>query len=532
MNSTINEMLCKAPNFDMGKNIDMTIPGIGGKLNVKWAPGIKVTSAGGLAYFAEFLKATEYFEKLCEDFPLQSKSNNSCSKRDIIGTAVFAILCGCSRYAHVNFLRNDTAAKELLGLDRIVSEDTIRRVFRKTDETKLDEWLLRHEHEVADAILHYKYVLDIDNSIKPIFGHQEGSELGYNPHKPGRPSHNYHSFFIGKTRITLGVDVKPGKQHSGQHGTSSMWKFLDSLPRDKWPEMIRGDVGYGTDRIMTEAESRDVKYLFKIKRAGLAKKTFTSFIRDDEWKDCGEGWQSHEERLTLTGWKNSRRCIYIRRPSRSGEKKGETESPNAPRKQEHENNAEEKKVATSKQLEFEFVKDIKKRDWDYCILVTNDNMHDATALSQLYRDRGDCENNFDEYKNQWGWGGFTTNSIKSCKAMARLIAIVANWWNVFCRLACPDSHREAITSRPAFLNIMGRVSTTGGKKVIHLTSPHADAELIMKALTHIGAFLNWVDSNAEQLNLNERRILIWTYAFRKLRLENEPSSQKPTATPA
>jgi hypothetical protein len=27
----------------------------------------------------------------------------------------------------------------------------------------------------------------------------------------------------------------------------------------------------------------------------------------------------------------------------------------------------------------------------------------------LYRDRGDCENAFDELKNQWGWGGFTTH---------------------------------------------------------------------------------------------------------------------------
>ena len=36
---------------------------------------------------------------------------------------------------------------------------------------------------------------------------------------------------------------------------------------------------------------------------------------------------------------------------------------------------------------------------------------DAIALSQLYRDRGDCENIFDELKNQWGWGGFVTHDL-------------------------------------------------------------------------------------------------------------------------
>jgi len=35
-------------------------------------------------------------------------------------------------------------------------------------------------------------VLDVDTTIKPLYGEQEGAELGYNPHKPGRPSHCYH----------------------------------------------------------------------------------------------------------------------------------------------------------------------------------------------------------------------------------------------------------------------------------------------------------------------------------------------------
>jgi hypothetical protein len=32
-------------------------------------------------------------------------------------------------------------------------------------------------------------VLDIDASIKPLYGRQEGAEIGYNPAKPMRPSH-------------------------------------------------------------------------------------------------------------------------------------------------------------------------------------------------------------------------------------------------------------------------------------------------------------------------------------------------------
>jgi hypothetical protein len=32
--------------------------------------------------------------------------------------------------------------------------------------------------------------------VKPLYGHQQDATLGYNPAKPGRPSHAYHSSFI------------------------------------------------------------------------------------------------------------------------------------------------------------------------------------------------------------------------------------------------------------------------------------------------------------------------------------------------
>lgn len=42
--------------------------------------------------------------------------------------------------------------------------------------------------------------------------------------------------------------------------------------------------------------------------------------------------------------------------------------------------------------------------------------------------------------------------------MARSVALVANWWNLFVRLADPEHHREAITSRPLLLTVIGRAN--------------------------------------------------------------------------
>jgi hypothetical protein len=93
--------------------------------------------------------------------------------------------------------------------------------------------------------------------------------------------------------------------------------------------------------------------------------------------------------------------------------------------------------------------------WEYAALMTSLD-YEILTLGQLYRDRADCENTFDELKNQWGWGGFTTHDLKRCRLLAGTGALIYNWWSPFVRLADPEHHREAITSRPLPLSAIAR----------------------------------------------------------------------------
>ena len=88
--------------------------------------------------------------------------------------------------------------------------------------------------------------------------------------------------------------------------------------------------------------------------------------------------------------------------------------------------------------------------YEYVVLATT-LQDEVLTIAQHYRDRADAENVFDELKNQWGWGGYTTRDLKRCCFMARIVALVYNWWTLFVRLAHPDKHLEAITSRPLLL---------------------------------------------------------------------------------
>ena len=137
------------------------------------------------------------------------------------------------------------------------------------------------------------------------------------------------------------------------------------------------------------------------------------------------------------------------------------------------------------------------------------------TLAQHYRDRGDCENNFDELKNHWGWGGFTTQDLKRCRFMARTTALVYNWWSLFARLAEPDKHTESVTSRPLLLHAPARLTRHSGQTRVTISHSHAEAKRVESACRAIAAFFKSLSATAEQLTPLQRWCRVLSQALVK-----------------
>jgi hypothetical protein len=152
--------------------------------------------------------------------------------------------------------------------------------------------------------------------------------------------------------------------------------------------------------------------------------------------------------------------------------------------------------------------------YEYAVLVSS---LDAEVLTfgQLYRDRADCENNFDELKNQWGWGGFTTHDLKRCQIMSRSVALIYNWWNIFVRMVEPNRHMEAITSRPLLMHAIAAKISHAGQTTIRIASQHAKASWAATALSKVAAFLRALIDNAEQLTNPQKWGRMLSYAYQK-----------------
>jgi hypothetical protein len=194
-----------------------------------------------------------------------------------------------------------------------VSEDVVRRALRRIDEPAGLSWVGQELRACAQPVLSQPWILDIDATVKPIYGRQEGAQRGHNPHKPGRPSHCLHSYFMANTRLCLGVEVLGGKAHAGRHGLPGLWSLLEALPRTHWPTLVRGDCGYGNEVLLSEAEARAVPGLFKLRQTAKVKTLVAQMQRAGAaWVEAGEGWQTLEASLRLTGWSRARRVVLVR----------------------------------------------------------------------------------------------------------------------------------------------------------------------------------------------------------------------------
>jgi hypothetical protein len=154
------------------------------------------------------------------------------------------------------------------------------------------------------------------------------------------------------------------------------------------------------------------------------------------------------------------------------------------------------------------------------------------ASVKHYRGRADAENIIDEVKNQWGWCGFSTQKIGPSRIMARIIALIYNWWHLYCRFYDETHHREAIcadplndpaapsplrsgSTRPTLMQGVGRRVESGGQKCIKVSILHQKAEAISAAITAISREISRIANAAEQWSISQRWLLLLVRIYRR-----------------
>src|SRR6266850_4426114 len=296
-----------------------------------------------------------------------------------------------------------------------------------------------------------------------------------------------------------------------RRGLAGLWSLLHRLGRSRWPALLRGDVAWGVEPVMSRAEQEGLAYLFRLRMTANVKRALTKMMAERDWTAAGHGWQGKETTLRLVGWSRQRRVVLLRRKLERPLVLVDRTQPEQPR------------------LGFAEVGP-DREVWEYAGLVTSLD-GEILTLGQLYRDRGDCENTFDELKNQWGWGGFTTHDLKRCRLLAGSVALIFNWWSLFVRLADPDHRPEAITSRPLLMQAIARQTQHAGQVTLTLSSTHGDQHKARRAYLRIAGFLARLRQTAEQLDPVQRWYRILSEALKRY-LKGSQLDPPPRLAPA
>jgi hypothetical protein len=360
----------------------------------------------------------------------------------------------------------------------------VERAQRAAQLAKSTAWMDTALAESIGEALNTPWILDCDTTVKPLYGRQDGAEVSYNPTKPGRPSHVLHTYWIGNVRLVLDVEVQNGKAHAAKHSLPRLCALLAGLRPEQRPALVRGDIAFGNEGVMAEMETLGQAYLFKLRQTAGVKRLIERQWSRRDWRAVGQGFDAVEAMLRLSGWSRARRVVVLRRRVQ-GCVLAEAQAPQG-----------------QQTLLFADADDPVKL-WEYAVLVTNTD-YALEAMGQLYRDRADAENGFDELKNQWGWGGYTTHDLERCNLSARAVALIYNWWSWYVRLAHPQTRLEAITSRPLLLSGVARLTQHAGQSRLLVTLTHAAGDQIKAMIAAIRKGLDHIRATAPQLPKPER----------------------------
>ncbi|MEK7708588.1 MAG: transposase [Pseudomonadota bacterium] len=219
--------------------------------------------------------------------PLDYTSPNAPEVVDVLGTWLLSILDGQRRYAHVAGLRGDEVAPQILGMNKVISDESLRRALahlapnqskygseeeRAAQLAKSTSWMDKALGESTQESLRTPWILDADTTVKLLYGHQAGAEIGYNPTKPGRPSHTLHTYWIGNIRLVLDVEVQSGKASTAKHSLLRLRLLIERLSPEERPALVRGDSAFGNEGVMAEMERIEQHYLFKLRQTAGVKR--------------------------------------------------------------------------------------------------------------------------------------------------------------------------------------------------------------------------------------------------------------------
>ena len=400
-----------------------------------------LSGVGGLVDFNAFAQREGLGRQLARDFGhLKTGKQVVYPMHTQIQLLIDAAMVGARRVFDFEWLANDPLFEHLAGgavpsVDALY--DDLRR-FGPDEREQLEAIVAEHGLRMLRERHPERVTVDVDTTVMPLFGHQEGALPGSNPRYHGRPSYHPILARIAETDTVLGARLRPGDTSLGEADVEDVEQWLDRTREAAGRDAVitvRIDAGGDCAALLAAVHGRKDLFVVKAKQTpnllGAAMQ-MTSWHTVDFDADGVPSRQAAELDFQREDWPpGCYRVIAIRTNERDSGRQ----------------------VCLWEGL-----------DLSVQFYVTNDVDRDIDDLARVYDDRAGIEPLIAELKNGFGIGKVSTSSFGANEAgfLIKLLAynLMRRW--VAAELPAIASWRSSWIRRAAIL-VPARLLRSGGR---------------------------------------------------------------------
>ncbi len=273
----------------------------------------KLTGNAGLVHLGRFAKKLGVQDILERRLSISRGENATYDVPLLLTMLMMGALSGVKHLSQMLILKRDGALRKLFGWDAFPHDCTLGRVFKRFSHCHCQE-LAEAEGEARQKVWSRKWfgslTLDLDSSVRGVYGSQEGAAKGYNPHQKGQKSYHPLFCFVAQNRECLPNWFRAGDAYSANGAPEFIKECYSRLPKRVWKIIWRADSAFFDGKSLDVIEERQGQFLFKVSLRGL-----TNLLMTQSWRPLRRrpGWEGTEFAYACQGWKRSRRFVALRR---------------------------------------------------------------------------------------------------------------------------------------------------------------------------------------------------------------------------
>jgi len=234
--------------------------------------GSNITKYSGLNTVAKYMNRQNIVKSISTLFPTRWQNATRFGVNQVLMAITLSSISGINRICRIAAFSGDGLVKALLKLEKAINEDAISAILKGLGQPgarKLQAFLLSKNAGWLRESGLKSITLDADSTVKPVCGHQEGADKGYNPTKPGAKSYHPLLVFVSEMKLLYHTWFRTGSAYTSNGIVGFLQEVKSSLPSTIKKVFFRADSGFFSGELFDWLESFTWDYLVKVKLKNL-----------------------------------------------------------------------------------------------------------------------------------------------------------------------------------------------------------------------------------------------------------------------